>query len=188
MENESNNSSKDFLQTDFELCLEQAKYYDTQISDIFKFLISFYTGAAGITVGLYQFSSEKGVDIRLALILGLSVTLLFGILILPSIVRNRVYFVKCMRYVNEIRAQYLLSKPLGFVNNSRMYTQHDKPSFYNVFSTQSGWIYVLSILNTFILGIMLYIAKTNLAVDIVSCSFLLLSQNIAAIWYLKSQK
>lgn len=177
-----------FLENDFNQCFEQARYYDTQIVDIFKFLATFYTTIAGLAIGLYQFSLEKQLDFRIALISGLSVAFLFGICMFFLIVRNRVYFVFCMRYINEHRGFFLSCKPLGFENKSKMYTNHKKPPFFNTLSSQSLWLYVVAILNSALLGVILYMAQKNFWSILVWCFFVVMIQLVSGISYLKSRE
>ncbi len=177
-----------FLENDFNECFDQARYYDSQIVDIFKFLATFYTTVAGIAIGLYQFSIEKKIDLGIALISGLSVAFLFGICMFFLIVRNRVCFVFCMRYINEQRGFFLSSKPLGFENKSKMYTDYKKPPFFNMLSSQSWWLYVVALLNSALLGVILYMAKQNFWQIIIPCVLIGLSQLVLGILYLKSRE
>lgn len=181
-------ASISFLENDFNQCFEQVRYYDTQIVDIFKFLATFYTTVAGIAIGLYQLSIEKHLALTPGLISGLSVAFLFGVCMFFLIVRNRVYFVFCMRYVNEQRGFFLSCKPVGFENNSKMYTDYKKPPFFNVLSSQSWWLYVVGLLNSVLLGVILYIAKMSCGIITITCAIVLLGQLISGIAYLKSRE
>ncbi|MBL7196395.1 MAG: hypothetical protein ISS64_08915 [Desulfobacterales bacterium] len=181
-------ASVSFLEHDFNQCFEQVRYYDAQIVDIFKFLATFYTTVAGIAVGLYQFSIEKKLDLVPGLISGLSVAFLFGVCMFFLIVRNRVYFVFCMRYINEHRDFFLSAKPLGFENKSRMYTDYKKPPFFNILSSQSLWLYVVAILNSALLGVILYITKMSCGIITSTCAIVLLGQLISGIVYLYSRE
>lgn len=178
----------DFSISDFNQCFEQARYYDTQIVDIFKFLATYYTTVAGIAIGLYQYASEKNINIHEALICGLIIALIFGICMFFLIVRNRVYFVFCMRYINEHRKNFLSFKPLGFENKTKMYTNHKKPPFFNIFSSQSWWMYVVAILNSTLLGIIGYFIKLELTAIVGGGVILLMLQLLIGILYLKSQE
>lgn len=181
-------ASISFLENDFNQCFEQVRYYDTQIVDIFKFLATFYTTVASIAIGLYQLSIEKNLALTPGLISGLSVAFLFGVCMFFLIVRNRVYFVFCMRYVNEQRGFFLSCKPVGFGNNSKMYTDYKKPPFFNVLSSQSWWLYVVGLLNSALLGVILYIAKMSCGIITITCAIVLLGQLISGIAYLKSRE
>jgi len=177
-----------FLENDFNQCFDQVRYYDSQIVDIFKFLATFYTTVAGIAIGLYQFSIEKKIDLGIALISGLSVAFLFGICMFFLIVRNRVYFVFCMRYINEQRGFFLSSKPLGFENKTKMYTDYKKPPFFNMLSSQSWWLYVVALLNSALLGVILYVAKQNFWQIIIPCVLVGFCQLVLGIYYLKTRE
>ena len=177
-----------FLENDFNQCFAQVRYYDTQIVDLFKYLATFYTTAAGIAIGLYQFSIEKNLDIAAGLIIGLSVAFIFGVCMFFLIVRNRIYFVFCMRYINEHRRFFLSAKPLGFENKSRMYTDHQKPPFFNILSSQSLWLYVVAILNAALFGIILYIAKASFGSITIACAIVILGQLAGGIVYLISRE
>lgn len=180
--------SASFLENDFNQCFEQVRYYDAQIVDILKFSATFYTTVVGIAIGLYQFSIEKNLDFIYGLICTLSVAFLFGVCMFFLIVRNRVYFVFCMRYINEHRDLFLSVNPLGFENKSRMYTNYKKPPFINILSSQSLWLYVLALLNSTLLGVILYIAKMSLGIITITCAIMLLGQLISGIAYLKSRE
>lgn len=177
-----------FLENDFNQCFDQARYYDSQIVDIFKYVATFYTTVATAAIGLFQFSIEKNFDIHTALLVGLSISLLFGISMFPLIVRNRVYFVFCMRYINEQREFFLSTKPLGFENKTGMYIDCTQPPFFNVLSSQSGWLYVLAALNSLLLGIIFYIASVHAITAIIICLILFGGQLVSSIVYLKSRE
>ena len=181
-------ASVSFLENDFNQCFQQVRHYDSQIFNIFKYLATFYTTVAGVAVGLYQFSIEKNVDIRTALLIGLSIALMFGIFMFPLIIRNRVYFVICMRYINEHRGFFLSTKPLGFENKCGMYTDYKQPPFFSIFSSHSGLLYVLSMLNSLLLGVIFYIGNINLIISIFICAFLFFGLLISGIAYLKSRE
>lgn len=180
-------SSAAFLQIDFTQCFEQMRYYDSQIIGIYKYLAAFYSAVAGAALGLYSFSVEQNVAIGNALIVGLSVSLLVGLSMFLLVIRNRVYFVFCARYINELRDFFLSTKPLGFENKTAMYTNRNQPPFFNVLSSHSGWIFLIATLNSLLLGIVFYIANTNLGISIASCAVLFLGQFVTAIAYLKSR-
>ncbi|MFA5035426.1 MAG: hypothetical protein WC500_06580 [Candidatus Margulisiibacteriota bacterium] len=173
-----------FLANDFNQCFEQARYYDAQIVDIFKYLATFYTTIAGLAIGLYQL---KGMTLSPALISGLTVALSFGLCMFYLIVRNRVYFVFCMRYINEQRGMFLSCKPLGFENKSKMYTDCTKPILFNPLSSQSWWLYVVAILNSALLSAILYITKQNFCTIIILFIIAALLQLITGFYYLRSR-
>ncbi|MFZ5802603.1 MAG: hypothetical protein ACOY3K_05795 [Candidatus Omnitrophota bacterium] len=178
----------DFLQNDFNQCFDQVRYYDAQIVDVFKFLATFYTTIAGIAIGLYQYSIDKGLNIKVALIAGLTIAFVFGLCMFFLIVRNRVYFVFCMRYINEHRGLFLSAKPLGFENKSKMYTNCAKPPFFNILSSQSWWLYLVGILNSALLAVILYVAGQTIITIAISCVLVCAIQLFSGIGYLNSRE
>lgn len=177
-----------FLQSDFNQCFDQVRYYDAQIVDVFKFLAIFYTTIAGIAVSLYQYSVDKGINIKAALISGLIVAFLFGLCMFFLIVRNRIYFVFGMRYINEQRGLFLSVKPLGFENKSKMYINYKKPPFFNALSSQSWWLYIVGILNSALLAVILYVANKGALNIVIWCFVVCMLQLVSGIAYLKSRE
>lgn len=191
MKNSNDNlqeGAEDFLKNDFNQCFAQVRHYDSQMVQIFKYLATFYTTIAGIAIGLYQFSIEKNIDLNTALISGLSVALLFGLCMYFLIVRNRVYFVFCMRYINEQRALFLSTKPFGFKNKSKIYDDYTKPKFFNLLSSQIWWLYIIAILNSALIGVILLISKQSLSTTLIFSLILFLFQLLSGIIYLKSRE
>lgn len=175
-----------FLQADFDRCFEQARYYDSQSVDIFKFLATFFTIVAGGGIGLFEFAVEKHVDLTFAIITGFLIALFFGLGLFGLVVRNRVYFVGCMRYINEQRHAFLALKPLGFRNVSGMYTDARHPRYFNWLSSQSFLMYAIAALNAVLLSLVLVLFKNG---GFVTFGLLLLLAQIAsAVFYLRGQE
>jgi len=149
-------AARDFLERDFNQCFEQMRHYDGQIWDLFKFTFATYSAILGSAVGLYQYSLEKSVDLVPVALALLVVGVLFGFFMFSMIIHNRVYFVYVARYVNEHRAFFLKTKPLGFLNASKMYTSLNKPHFFNWRSSQSFFSYIVATLNAVLLSTLLY--------------------------------
>ncbi len=188
MPDEILNGSISMLQNDFNQSYEQSRHYDNQIIDIFKYLATFYTTIIGIAVGIDKYALTKFIDLSNSVILGLSVSLLFGTIMYYMIVRNRIYFVVCMRFINEQRNTYLSYKPLSFENKSGMYTNHNKPPFFNFFSSQSFLMYLIAFMNSCLLFAILYFAKTSSLLNTVFSSLFLLTQLSTAIIYLMTRE
>lgn len=186
--NKTNENASGFLQNDFNQCFEQVRYYDGQIVDVFKFLAGFYTTVAAIAIGLYQYAVDKSIDLSTALISGLAIALVFGLCMFFLMVRNRVYFVFCMRYINEQRGLFLSTKPDGFENKTLFYTDYTKPPFFNFWSSQSWWLYVVSILNTALLSVLLYMTQISIWWIITACVGLVFGQLVFGIGYLISKE
>ena len=178
----------DLLSCDFSQCFAQARHYDDQIVDIFKYTFTIYTTLGGSALGLYQFSRDKGVDITGALVFVLSLSLLFGLIMLPIIIRSRVYFVICMRYVNEHRQLFLSVKPLGFLNKSKMYKNPNQPPYFNTFSSQSLMYYGMALANSVVFGIVLCILKSAVVVYLILSILLFVIQIVLSVRYLNAQE
>ena len=136
-----------FLERDFSECFAQLRHYDGQIWDICKFTFVSYTTVLAVAIGLYEYSLDKGVNLRPVAIAVLAASSLLGIFMLCLTVRNRLYFVLVTRYVNEHRGHFLEGKPLGFQNRAGMYTDPTKPQFYNWRSSQLWLTSIVAVLN-----------------------------------------
>jgi hypothetical protein len=145
-----------FLDRDFIQCFTQMRHYDSQMVDVCKFAFGAYTTAVGASLALFKYGLEAKVDYAPAAQAILMVALLLGIAMVSLIVRNRVYFVIVTRYVNEHRGFFLSSAPLGFQNHTRMYTNAHQPPFFDWRSSQSLLLYILCVLNTGLLGTLIY--------------------------------
>ncbi|MGB3477829.1 MAG: hypothetical protein WBB67_01570 [bacterium] len=176
-----------FLIADFNQCFEQTRHYNTQIVNTLKFITTFYTAVCGLVWGLFQYSIKKNIDIKSALIIALCVVLLFGIIILIFAVRNRVYFVKCMRYVNEQRGYFLSRISPKFANKSGMPVDPAKLKYFNWSSSQSWLVYIISLMNSLILGLFLFILVNRVDVALLSGICLFIIQLLLSICYLCSQ-
>ena len=147
-----------FLERDFNQCFAQMRHYDAQIWDICKFAFTAYTALLGLSIGLYQYSIEKQLDLIPVALAALAVGVLLGSFILFLIIRNRVYRVLVTRYLNEHRQFFLRHKPLGFENVSQMYTDPSQPPFFNWLSTQTWLSGIVAGLNSTLLGALLVLA------------------------------
>lgn len=166
------------LNSDFAQCFQQMRHYDGQILDLLKFSFTGYTALAGIALGVYKFGIEKNVNLTLPIAVALAIGLILGLLILALMVRNRAYFVPLARYVNQIRGMAFALKPLDFENITKMYVSYKKPPFFHWRSSQAWMIYIVSILNAALLGILLYVSGITVATDLL---MLLICLGLAAI-------
>lgn len=135
-----------FMAHDFNQCFEQMRHYNGQIVEITKFSFLGYTGLLGVAVGLFEYGMDKGVDLRVPVGMALLVGVVFGVFAVGLIAKNRAYFVKVARYVNEQRA-YFLNLGTGFQNVTGMHTDCMRPRVCNYGSSQLWLLYVLSALN-----------------------------------------
>lgn len=125
----------DFLYVDFEQAQEHIRHYDSQILNVFKFLATIYASIVGASVAILQHSILNNTDYTLSVKTLLFTAFLIGFFLNFSVVRYRLYFVKCARYINEFRELFLLHKPLGFENKSKMYCNPKYPSAYDLKSS-----------------------------------------------------
>lgn len=146
-----------FLERDFNQCFQQMRYYDSQLWEICKFAFTGYTATIGLSVGLYQFSIDRQVNLFPAAVAVLGVATVLGCFLVALTVRNRVYYVLVTRYVNEHRRHFLEEKPLGFQNATQMYVNPAQPSYFNWYSSQSWFLYTIAVLNSVLVGLLTFI-------------------------------
>ncbi len=178
-----------FLERDFNQGYSQLRHYDNQIIGIFKFGFTSYATIIGIATGLYQFSQEKGINLIGTVKALICACFLIGIFMLWLIVRNRGYYVRIARYINEHRKFFLNNKPLGFENNVGMYTDINHPKYFNWKSSHLLYVYISAIVNGILLSVLIYMQlgfyKHILALSITSFFFSVMLQLIIIIKYLK---
>ena len=137
------------------------RHYDGQILDICKFAFTAYTAVLGAGLAIYKYGVDKGIDYKGPAIAILSVGLFLGLCMMALATRNRAYYVLVARYINEHRAFFLSSKPLGFENRTRMYSNPDHPPFFNWHSAQTLLMAVLSGLNSFLAATLAFLISTE---------------------------
>jgi hypothetical protein len=146
----------------------------------------------GVTLGLYQFGLKEGRDLTLPAVAVLFVGLMLGLFMFSLVIRDRVYFVQVARYINEQRKLFFQSQPMGFDNKSLMYTDPTQPPYFNWRSSQAWIAYILSFLNSILLGILLFILFVSKCYSwwtvVIGCSALFIIQLAIAVAYLKSRE
>ena len=147
-----------FLERDFNQCFQQMRHYDGQILDIVKFMFTAYASLVGVALGLYQFGLKERFDLTLPAVVAVVVGLVLGLFLYTLAVRNRVYFVQVARYVNEQRRFFFRYRPLGFANESGMYTDHRQPPLFNWRSSEAWYTYMIAALNSILLSVLLFVA------------------------------
>ncbi|MBN1594774.1 hypothetical protein JW933_02500 [candidate division FCPU426 bacterium] len=175
-----------FLLQDFNQCFEQMRYYDGQMISIFRFIFVAYTFLTGVVTSLYQYYGNHHLQLQMPAVITLSVALALGVFSFAIIIRNRIYFVRVARYINEQRAMFLAWKPMGFENQARMYIRPEQPLYFNGWSSQSWLLYIMAFLNAMVL----------LAIGFFTCGFswgvyllaalIFTLQLLAAVWTLKA--
>ncbi len=151
-----------FLERDFNQCFQQMRHYDAQIFDIIKFMFTTYAALFGIALGLYQYQVQGRASLSLPIIVVLGVGLVTGMFLFGLALRNRVYYVKVARYINEQRDLFFKHAPFGFSNTSGMYTSPTQPSYLNLRSSHGWFASVLAFLNSTLAGILLYVVTFHL--------------------------
>jgi hypothetical protein len=178
-----------FLERDFNHCTQQLRHYDTQIIDILKFMFTAYSALVGIALGLSQLGSIENLNSSLLAFVALAIGLIIGLLMFALVVRNRAYFVQVARYINEQRGLFLKISPFGFENKSGMYTDSNKPQYFNWRSSHSWVGYIFAALNASLIGGLIYILfpRTWAAIAIGSLMLFVL-QLIVGTAYLKTRE
>ncbi len=105
--------SIDFLGRDFEQCFNQLRHYDSTIVDLSKFSFIAYTTFIGAAVSLYQISIDKNLNLEIPISIAFIISFLIGIFLYILVIRNRGYFVKVTRYINEQRNFFLQQNTFG---------------------------------------------------------------------------
>lgn len=155
--------SQDFLKHDFDQSYQQLRHYDSLNWDITKF--SFVELLVGITAAwaLYVYATDienanSFIAHSYAWIIPtiLGVCYLFSLLASFLISRNRVYYAKVARYLNEHRGFALETKPLGFLNQTKFYTNVTFPPAFDKWSTQIVCLYVIQLVSSILFGAILY--------------------------------
>lgn len=178
-----------FLERDYNQCFQQMRHYDAQIFDILKFMFTAYTALIGVALGLYQFGLKEAKDFSAPAIGALVVGLLIGLFMFALSIRSRVYFVQIVRYINEQRGFFYQFKPMGFEDKVKMYTNHKQPPYFNWRSSHLWLNYIISVLNSILLGVLLYIVLPCSWKTVIGGTLLLfIVQLIIAIVYLKTRE
>ena len=178
-----------FLERDYNQCFQQMRHYDAQIFDILKFMFTAYTALIGVALGLYQFGLKEGKDLSAPAIAAIVVGLILGLFMFALTVRNRVYFVQVVRYINEQRGFFFQFKPMGFEDKVKMYVNHKQPPYFNWRSSHSWLCYIISTLNSILLGVLLYILyPCSWRIVIAGSLLLFIIQMSIAIAYLKTRE
>lgn len=172
MSETANNPSEahiDFLKSDFAQSFTQMRHYDGQIFEACKFVMVVYSGVAGVAIGIYKYGLEKEVDLRLPAAAMLLIALVIGLIFLVFVVRNRAYFVKTTRYINEVRSFFYKKGIGGFPNKSQMYTDRTMPRYLNWNGTQIRVAYCVALLNSGLFAVLLYVWEVKAEYLVIAC-------------------
>jgi hypothetical protein len=162
-DNERNELAKTFLVHDFNQSYQQLRHYDNMSWDITKF--TFLELLAGIAAvwAIYGFAmNPENPPSWIKSNYSLIIPSIFGICYIFSILasfllsRNRVYFAKVAKYLNEHREFSLSIKPLGFPNDTAFYTNKNYPPAFDKWSTHLVSLYVIQIVSSCMFSAMIF--------------------------------
>lgn len=145
---------KDMMAADFQECMGMLRHYDNVNWDLTKFTFGQVLVAIGACWTILGAEREKGETLWNVLNDGLSNYIVGGLLFLSAcfvfltllaILKNRTYFVKMSRYLNEHRKNVLQEHPFGFANQSEMWCNPDFPPVIDRKSTQLLCVYLFAI-------------------------------------------
>jgi hypothetical protein len=169
-ENNPSEDHIDFLKSDFAQSFTQMRHYDGQIFEACKFVMVVYSGIAGAALGIHKYGLEKKLELSLPAASMLAIALIIGLLFFVFVIRNRTYFVKMVRYINEVRDFFYRKGVGGFPNESQMYTDRTMPRYWDWNSTQIRVAYCIAFLNAGLLAVLLYIIeKVEIGYLMASC-------------------
>jgi hypothetical protein len=139
--------SEDLLNTDFQECFEQMRHYDDAFQSGLQFTYGGVIGLSGLLGTLLQI---KGADTLRTVTPVLVLSWLAGFLMVMFLAKNRVYFAKVARYVNQIRDFYLRESHGKFEDHTNFYRNREFPPLFDPGSTQAFQIYLACALDSFL--------------------------------------
>lgn len=137
------------LVSDFEQCFEQMRHYDDAFQGALQFAYTGVVAVAGASGTLLQIWHVNPLNLATVSLI-LLFSSLAGVVILMLLAKNRVYFAKVARYVNEIRHLYLQKHPAGIANKAGMFDDVTFPQILDFGSTQTFQIYLVSAFDSFL--------------------------------------
>ena len=156
---------KELMVNDFQQCMYMVRHYDSVNWDLTKFAFGQIMIVLGACWTIMVHEKEKTETLLQVFddgithyILGviLLFSALFDYLSLAAILRNRSYFVKTSKYLNEYRRLALKDNPYGFQNECKMWTNPTFPKLMDWKSTQILCVYLLGIFFLILLFSSLY--------------------------------
>lgn len=164
---------------DFSQSMEMHRHYDSLNWQITKFAFGEILIAIGACWTVFSLDFAKDIDSLLKWYVMGAICVaswLFGILSIYTIVKNRVYFVRTARHINELRHHVLQRKPYGFSNESHFWEDPAYPKVRDFRSTQYVSFYILMVLTMTLAGVATYcvinILKGGSVIWIVVSAFL----------------
>lgn len=118
--------SDEFLLKEYSCCYEQLRFYDTRSESILKYLFSLTSAVGTAQFAIYKFINDFSQGFYLWHFLLSIIVFIATLLLLCSLVQNRLYFVYTARQLNAIRGYWLTRIP-DFRDN-QLYTSTDFPA------------------------------------------------------------
>jgi hypothetical protein len=142
---------ENLLQSDFEQCFEQMRHYDDAFQNALQFAYTGVVAVAGASGTLLQAWGAKSSNLATVSLI-LLFSWLAGVVVVMDLAKNRVYFARVARHVNEIRGLYVKKHPAGVSNKAKMYTDPTFPHILNLGSTQTFQVCLASAFDSFLFG------------------------------------
>lgn len=140
---------EEVLISDFNQANEMLRHYDNVNWDITKFAFGEILVAIGACWTVWSVNGPSTWKLYVMAAICVA-SLLFGILALFVLAKNRVYFAKTARYVNTVRNYVVMDNSFSFEPPADYWIKTDFPKTIDFFSTQFASIYILTILNVLI--------------------------------------
>jgi len=134
---------------DFSQSMEMHRHYDSLNWQITKFAFGEILVAIGACWTVFTLEPETMSNQNLkwfVMFLICLISWLFGVLSIYTIVKNRSYFVRTARHINDLRNHVLQRKPYGFDNKANFWADPSKPKVRDWRSTQFTSLYMLTAL------------------------------------------
>lgn len=143
---------------DFSQSMEMHRHYDSMNWQITKFAFGemlLAIGACWTVFSLDKTQTNSNLKWLVMFFICLA-SWLFGVLSIYTIVKNRRYFVRTARHINELRHHVLQRKPYGFGNIANFWEDPGYPKVRDWSSTQFISLYMMTALTLLMGGITIY--------------------------------
>ena len=110
-------SDSTFLHTEYQMCFEQLRYYDTRQEEILKYLITLTSAVATAQFAVFKIFETPTTGFFSAQSFLSIVVFVGSILLYLMMLQNRLYFVFVARQINAIRKYMLKTEAVEFMEN-----------------------------------------------------------------------
>ena len=177
---------KQIIIDDYSNCFEQMRYYDIQINDYIKYILTFYLTVLGGIIAIYGIDSISKESITPYLKFGFLFIGIIGIAFLLIIIRNRIYFVKIARYINEIRGKAFTQ--LNIKDSINTYIDKSKPKYYDIFSSQIMLAHICILSNCIFFTLFLCYIISNIILLLIISIFIIIIHELLLYKYLNAKE